>query len=155
MGAREDRFKPDSNNEVITPARGGEVSSRYFMDFHRESPTPISPSDLDSKEIEALLERQNSLFLSLSLFISLFSLPCASLSISSPSILRASIKRNATIRWQSHDNQCRVVIGNPISLPNCTPNRLRARHRMLNFLHVPRGPRSHVLYSFLFRASVY
>lgn len=42
--------------------------------------------------------------------------------------------RHRSARWQSHDNQRRIVIGNPISLPNCTPNRFAGTNG--NFLHV-------------------
>lgn len=49
--------------------------------------------------------------------------------------LLRSVSAFQSARWQSHDNQRRIVIGNPISLPNCTPNRFAGTNG--NFLHVP------------------
>lgn len=45
------------------------------------------------------------------------------LGVLSPPRPPTSLRRRRSVRWQSHDNQRRIVIGNPISLPNCTPNR--------------------------------
>lgn len=57
-------------------------------------------------------------------------------------IFFSSTPRPIVVRWQSHDNQCRVVIGNPISLPNCAPNRF-ARHPLGIFFTYRRGSRGH------------
>lgn len=57
------------------------------------------------------------------------------LGVSSIHLLRF-VPAHRSVRWQSHDNQRRIVIGNPISLPNCTPNRFAGTNG--NFLHVPR-----------------
>lgn len=65
--------------------------------------------------------------------------PFAFLPFSSIPPLSFRPARRPAIRWQSHDNQCRVVIGNPISLPNCAPNRFRPRPRSrISFTY--RGP---------------
>lgn len=58
-------------------------------------------------------------------------LPCVFIGVR----LLRSASASISARWQSHDNQRRIVIGNPISLPNCTPNRFAGANG--NFLHVP------------------
>lgn len=68
------------------------------MDFHGESRRQFRSSNGDTFREAFILLRQSVLFL--------FRFEAA-----------------IAVRWQSHDNQCRVVIGNPISLPNCAPNR--------------------------------